>query len=161
MGECPEFRSDASFLGWPLVHIVSQAHRQGRKKTARGWIAIGPKAIGGIAIGGSAGGVIAFGGFTFALVSLGGFSVGLLAWGGLAAGVFALGGASAGYAAVGGVSAGYYACGGVASGVNVISGQRKDPEALAYFQHNAWVFSLIPGGEQVRDHEIEPPKDSK
>ena len=161
LGECAEFRSDATLLGWPLVHIVSQAHRQGRKKTARGWIAIGPKAIGGIAIGGFAGGIFAMGGFSISVVGASGFSLGLLAFGGLAAGGFAFGGLSAGYAAVGGLAVGQYACGGAALGTYVISQERKDPEAVAFFQEHEWTFSLLPNGANVRERLLQQPPESK
>lgn len=49
--------------------------------TARGFIAIGPKAIGVFAFGGFALGLVAFGGFALGLVALDGFACGIIATG--------------------------------------------------------------------------------
>jgi serine/threonine protein kinase len=143
LGEREEFRSDATFLGWPLVHIKSNVGKGHCHRVAKGWIAIGPKAVGAFAMGGTATGLFAFGGLTFSLVGCGGLSVGLIAIGGMAVGGFAFGGGSAGYAAVGGAAAGYYACAGEAWGVHVISNKRKDPEAVDFFKGHGWAVSVF------------------
>ncbi len=81
--------------------------------TARGFIAIGPKAVGVFAFGGFAAGIFAVGGTSIALFGVGGFTIGLLlAWGGLAIGGTAFGGLAAGIAAGGGVTFGVVAYGG-------------------------------------------------
>jgi hypothetical protein len=85
--------------------------------TARGVIAIGPKAYGVVAIGGVATGVFAFGGLAFGLVSFGGLALGLLALGGVAAGALAYGGLALGLVAFGGMALGVIASGGSAAGV--------------------------------------------
>jgi len=90
------------------------------KGTARGVIAIGPRAVGIVAIGGCAGGVFALGGFAAGLVSIGGFSLSLLlAFGGFALAPLgvAYGGFAAGLVAVGGFACGVVAAGGFAMGL--------------------------------------------
>ncbi|QNN23718.1 hypothetical protein HED60_16050 [Planctomycetales bacterium ZRK34] len=88
--------------------------------TARGVIAIGPRAVGVFAFGGAAFGVFAIGGFAAGLFGIGGFVATLLfAWGGFGivpAGV-AYVGMGAGLIAVGGMVAGVVAHGGLAAGV--------------------------------------------
>jgi hypothetical protein len=77
---------------FPWVDIRSRG-------TARGVIAIGPRAVGIFAFGGVAIGVVASGGFSCGLISAGGFAFGLLfAWAGFACGGIAIGGFSAGLA---------------------------------------------------------------
>jgi hypothetical protein len=86
--------------------------------TARGVIAIGPKAHGIVAIGGMAVGIFAFGGLSVGLVSFGGLALGLLlAWGGVALGTFVYGGLALGVVAFGGMAVGVIASGGGAAGI--------------------------------------------
>ena len=119
-----EYKSEFTFLGWPLLHVAQGINTQtGLPRVAKGIIAIGNIAIGGLALGG-----IAFGG-----VSLGGLSVGLLALGGLSLGVFfAAGGlAAAGYLAIGGLAISMaYAIGGLALAPQIIGGNGVDVEFL-------------------------------
>lgn len=109
-GAVREYKSKASFLGLPLVHV-----RHGRLigqpvQPAVGWIAIGDKAYGILfAAGGVALGSIAVGGICFGLLAMGGLCLGLVAVGGLAIGGFAFGGAALGIVAIGGFAAAYYA----------------------------------------------------
>lgn len=85
--------------------------------TARGVIAIGPRAHGVVAIGGIAVGVVAFGGCAVGGVTFGGLALGLLlGWGGLATGAFAYGGIALGLVAFGGMAFGGIATGGTAAG---------------------------------------------
>jgi hypothetical protein len=91
--------------------------------TARGVIAVGPRAVGVFAFGGVAIGLFAFGGLAVGLVSWGGLAAALLwAWGGmtlstgvamggLAIGTLAMGGLAIGVAAVGGMAVGGWAAG--------------------------------------------------
>ena len=86
--------------------------------TARGVIAIGPKACGVFAFGGMAIGVVAIGGVGIGLFSIGGLALGLLAtWGGLAVGGIAYGGLALGVIAEGGMAVGVIASGASALGV--------------------------------------------
>jgi zinc protease len=113
------YRSKASFLGLPFVHIaVAEIGQPGVKRhVARGWIAIGDVAYGGLlAIGGVAVGSVAIGGVGLGLLSLGGLGIGLLALGGMAVGGWALGGCAVGfYSAMGGLAVAWHsALGGAA-----------------------------------------------
>jgi hypothetical protein len=121
-----EYRYPADAEGLPLVHIATGIDPQtGRKRIARGVIAIGDVAVGVVAMGG-----VSLGGITF-----GGVSVGVIAFGGLSIGAgLALGGLAIGTVAVGGMAIGYYALGGGCYGPHVLSGIRQDPEAVAFFR---------------------------
>ena len=102
---------------------------------AKGIIAIGDIATGVLAIGGLARGVVAIGGLAVGLVTLGGCSIGVLAAvGGLAIGGIAFGGGAVGGVAMGGGAAGYYATGGGAVGAYVLAANRRDPEAIEFFE---------------------------
>jgi len=120
--------------GFPLVHIATGIDPQtGRKRIARGVLAMGDVAFG----------VVAFGGVALGGISFGGLSLGVIAFGGLAIGAgLALGGMAIGTVAIGGFAIGYYAMGGGAAGAHVISGTRQDPEALRFFQR--YLPGLIP-----------------
>ena len=92
-----EYRSKATFLGFPLVHIAMDlgSGSESSSKTAMGWIAIGDVAFGGLAIGGLAIGGIAMGAASVGLLSLGVAAFGLFAALGLvSAGIVAFGGQS-------------------------------------------------------------------
>jgi hypothetical protein len=90
---------------FPWIDIRSQG-------TARGVIAIGPRAIGIFAFGGWAMGVFAFGGFSLGLFSAGGFALGLLyAWGGFGMGGIVSAGTAIGVVAAGGLAIGLVAVG--------------------------------------------------
>jgi hypothetical protein len=85
--------------------------------TARGVIAIGPRAIGIFAFGGFAMGVFAFGGLSVGLFSAGGLALGLLfAWGGFGIGGIVSAGMAVGIVAAGGLALGMVAAGGLAIG---------------------------------------------
>ena len=136
-----EYKSKATLLGWPLVHVVSGRDPvTGLGKTAKGWLAVGNNnAVGLVAVGG----VSAYGGIAVA----GAFSVGVIAMaGGAAAGLFALGGgfalavlaagaggvaASGGLAVAGGYAIGQFAIGASAAGNSVISSTHQDADFRA------------------------------
>jgi hypothetical protein len=90
--------------------------------TARGVIAIGPRAVGVFAFGGLAVGVVAIGGISLGVVSMAGLGVGLLVWAGVALGLTATGGLAVGAVAAGGLAVGLIAAGGVAVGLKVAAG---------------------------------------
>ena len=107
------YNSRANLFGFPLLSM-SQGYdpATGRKRVARGVIAIGDVAVGGLAIGGAA----------FGVVALGGVSVGVFAMGGLAIGLLlAFGGMAVGYVAFGGIAVGVYALGGLALGLGSLT----------------------------------------
>lgn len=125
-----EYKSEAEFLGWPLVHIAQGINPEtGAPRVARGLIAIGNIAIGGLAIGGLSAGAVTIGGLGLGLFSFGGVAIGILAAGGGLAlgGVFAVGGAALSL---------MYAIGGLALAPHFIGGNGIDPEFLRLL--NQW-----------------------
>jgi serine/threonine protein kinase len=149
-----EYRSARTFLGLPLVHVISGPRVPGRRRVARGWIAHGDVAIGGIASGPIALGGIALGGigvglvFTWAGIGVGmtvcaGIGLGYYVFAGLAIGYFAFGGIALGYGALGGIARGIYVAGGNVAGVHVLSDKVHDPEALRFFSESIpWFLKL-------------------
>jgi hypothetical protein len=82
-----ECRSQAKLLGWPLVHIAFGADPQtGRRRVAKGIIAVGDVAVEIVAVGG-----FALGGLTIAGLGLGVVALGGIVIGGAAAGAYAIG----------------------------------------------------------------------
>jgi tRNA A-37 threonylcarbamoyl transferase component Bud32 len=130
-----DYRSKIAIFGWPLVHIATGIDPMtGRKRIAKGIIAIGDVAIGGLAFGGCAFGGFAIGGVAIGLISFGGMAIGLLlALGGGAIGGLAVGGGALGVIAVGGGAVGYYATGGGAWGAHPLGGNAQDPVAREFF----------------------------
>jgi predicted Ser/Thr protein kinase len=131
-----EYRSKITLFGWPLIHIATGMDPMtGRKRIAKGIIALGDMAIGGIAFGGCAIGGISLGGVSLGLFSFGGMAIGLLvAFGGGAIGALAVGGGAVGIIAVGGGAFGYYATGGGAYGVHPLGGNAQDAAAKEFFE---------------------------
>ncbi len=120
LGHMVDYRTRARLLGFPLVHAHMGRRVHGTPtRTARGWIAVGERAIGLFAFGGVSIGGFAFGGVSLGLAGFGGIAAGGLAWGGLAIGGLAWGGVAVGYIAFGGLAAGVYAIGGAAFGLEV------------------------------------------
>lgn len=114
--------------------------------TAKGVIAIGPRAVGVFAFGGIAVGGVAVGGISVGVISLGGLGLGILAWAGLSLGVFACGGLSVGLLAAGGLAVGAVAAGSEAYGLTVL-GMGRHAIAHAYYaadQVPAWLEALKP-----------------
>jgi len=91
-----EYRSPATILGWPLVHIAFGMNPEtGLPQLARGIIAVGNFAVGGVAIGG----------FALGGVTLAGIGVGFFVFAGIALGFLAVGGIAVGLLlAVGGLA---------------------------------------------------------
>ncbi|HET6463692.1 MAG TPA: hypothetical protein VFH33_07815 [Candidatus Krumholzibacteria bacterium] len=136
-----EYRSRASVLGLPLIHIALGSARPGepyRRGIATGWIAIGDIARGVlVASGGVAVGGICIGGVGLGLISFAGMSVGALAFGGMALGYYAVGGAAfAWQVAIGGLAVSHaYALGGVGKAPHVITPQPGGPFPLSSIPH--------------------------
>jgi hypothetical protein len=127
-----EYKSEAEFFGWPLIHIAQGIDpKTGAPRVARGIIAIGNIAIGLFALGG-----LALGG-----VTVGGASIGAFALGGLALGGITIGGVSiAALVAFGGLAISTaYAIGGLALAPHFIGGNGADPEFIRLLE------SLFPG----------------
>lgn len=142
-----EYRSPRQIFGWPLLHVAKGFDPlTGRKRIARGIIAVGDVAIGGLlAIGGAAAGPIAIGGCAIGLFTLGGLSIGLLAaLGGAAIGLgLSAGGGALGSIAVGGGAIGLFAYGGGAVGLHAFGGVVRDPYALSFWTDRV---GLLPAG---------------
>ncbi len=136
-----EYRSRASFLGLPLVHIALGSAGPGRayrRGVATGWIAIGDIARGVlIASGGVAVGGVCIGGVGLGVISFAGLSVGALAFGGLSLGAYAVGGAAIAWqVAIGGLAISHaYALGGVAKAPHVVTPQPGGPFPLSSIPH--------------------------
>lgn len=144
-----DYRSRATLFGLPWLHVATGLDPvTGRKRIARGIIAIGDiaqgvvamggLAMGGFAIGGGAVGVIAFGGGAFGLISFGGLAVALLA---------AVGGAAVAPIALGGGAVGYLAFGGKAIGMHVIDAVTEDDFAREVFL--PWARNLMTSGQPI------------
>jgi hypothetical protein len=128
--------------------------------TARGVIAIGPKAVGVFAFGGLAVGIFAVGGFSLGLFSAGGFALGLLmAWGGFATGGVVSGGMALGVVAVGGMAVGLVAAGGSALAEWVPQGWTQSGSSSHYTDANVppilkSLEPLLNGAMQFTDHFV-------
>ncbi len=147
-----EYRSHATLLGLPLVHI-RLAPPPEDSGPALGWIAVGDRAVGvlfavgamaagGVSVGSVSVGFLAVGGVSLGVVSLGGVAFGLLALGSLAAGAVALGAFSIGWTgASGAVAVAHrFALGGLAIGEH-----ENDAAAMAFAtqHHLALVFYCL------------------
>ncbi len=100
-----EYKSRASFLGVPLVHVRFGMQEVGQKPVF-GWIAMGDRAVGLLfAWGGLAVGFCAVGAVSFGVFSFGGIAFGLLAAGAIGYGWWAMGAISVGVHAIGSLSA--------------------------------------------------------
>jgi len=143
-----EYRSEWELFGVSLVHIAfGLPLTNGRKPSARGYIAIGDSPRGLIAIGSFAIGVIALGAFPLGLVSfgflaIGGFSVGAIAIGLIGSyGVFTIAPVAFGWLAIG-----YYG-----GGENVLASHASprvgpsDPTAKNFFEFwlKRWVHVFL------------------
>ena len=72
-GEGYEWKTAGTWMGTPWIHVAFGLDRDAKLRTARGIIAIGPRARGVIAVGILATGIISIG-----VISLGVFSLGVL-----------------------------------------------------------------------------------
>lgn len=121
-----EYRSKAEFLGLPLIHVSAGWDPvSGRRRIAKGIVAVGDIAVGGLAVGGVALGGIALGGLSVGLAALDGAAIGFL---------LGMGGFASGYVAMGGLAIGVYAMGGLALGAHTISAAGQDPAAVEVFR---------------------------
>lgn len=106
-GDGWEWRTQALWMGSPVIHVAFGNGADGRPRVARGLIAVGQRAVGGVAVGIVATGfvavgVIALGVFSFGVVAIGAcLAVGVNALAPLAVGVVAAGYAVGGVAVIG------------------------------------------------------------
>ncbi len=138
-----DYRTQATLFGLPWVHVASGVDpATGKRRVAKGILAIGGVAKGVVAIGGVAMGGLAMGGLTIGLLTFGGLGLGLLACGGVALGLAAaIGGLAVAPIAMGGMAVGYLAFGGGAFGAHAWSAIGHDPVANAFF--GSWAQGFI------------------
>jgi hypothetical protein len=148
------YRSRATILGMPAIHIAIGPKEGELQGKARGFVAIGDDAIGVLAIGGTARGAVAIGGLAVGGMAIGGMAVGAisalggaavalgLAVGGGAVGGIAKGGGAAGYVASGGGALGVYAEGGGAFGRHAVgkNAGASSSEAAQLFDKLDWLL---------------------
>jgi hypothetical protein len=124
-----DWKSQATFYGWPLVHISVGKDKNGKLRVAKGWIAIGQFGIGAVTIAQFGIGVIfGLGQFMLGIVAVAQFAVALL---------FGLGQFATGYIAIGQIAVGYYALCQAGFATHLWSQKFKDPEAVRFFKQLA------------------------
>jgi hypothetical protein len=132
-----EFKSDATFMGLPLIHYTyGRSPETGRRVCAKGVIAVGRIACGIIAIGHASVGIVAIGQLAIGLLfGLGQLSTGLAAVAQAAIGVyFGLGQLATGYIAIGQLAFGKYVLAQFGFGEFVLSITRRDQQAIDFFK---------------------------
>ncbi|MBN1845196.1 MAG: hypothetical protein JW810_05900 [Sedimentisphaerales bacterium] len=142
-----EFRSYATIAGMPLLHYTRGRNpATGRTETARGFLAVGRKALGVVAVGQLAIGVVAIGQLALGmLLGLGQAALGAVAVGQLAAALgFALGQFAAGYVAIGQLALGHYVLAQMATGACVWTSRVVSPEAAEFFRSLPVIGPLLP-----------------
>jgi hypothetical protein len=126
-----EWKSEKTYLGYPLVHVAFGRDARGKWRVAKGVIAIGQFAVGLIT-------VAQFGvGFLF---GFGQFILGFTALAQIAlAAYLGVGQVATGYVAAGQVVLAYYGLAQVGLAKFLWSTQRQDPAAVQFFQ-SLWDF---------------------
>ncbi|HTY26129.1 MAG TPA: hypothetical protein VMC85_23565 [Desulfomonilaceae bacterium] len=126
-----EWKTRAGLFGIPLICVAYGTNEKGKRRIAKGFIAIGQFAVGGLAIAQYAVGVI----------GIGQFAIGIAAFGQLALSLFVgFGQAAVGVFAVGQFVAGRYARGQFGWAEFLWSPGRTDMEAVAMFETIDWLF---------------------
>jgi hypothetical protein len=124
------WKTRIGLFGLPLVCISFGRDERGKRRIARGFIAIGNYAVGGVAIGQFAVGIFSVGQFAIGVAALGQLAVaGLVGFGQFAVGMFA----------VGQFVAGVYAKGQIGWAEYLWSPGRTDMEAVAMFETIEWL----------------------
>lgn len=121
-----EWKSQRTILGCPLVHIAYGRDELGRKRVAKGVIAIGQYGLGVITIAQFGVGILfGFGQFIFGLTALAQFAF---------APLFAAGQIAVAYAAIGQIVLAEYGICQIGWAAHLWSADYKDPDALHFFQ---------------------------
>jgi hypothetical protein len=143
-----EYRSNTLIFGLPLVHFTSgRCPETGKRKVAKGFIAVGRKAIGVIAVGQASAGIVALGQASVGLLlCLAQAGAGLIAIGQLALGAtFGAGQLTSGVTAIGQLAAGKYVLAQMGFGRYLWVPGYADPEAVQHFQKLwTWLASHLP-----------------
>jgi hypothetical protein len=120
-----EWRSSQTVYGYPLIHIAFGKNAQGKRKVAKGFIAIGQFAIGVITVAQFGVGLLfGFGQFIFGLTALAQFAGAIL----MGVGQFA-----SGYVAIGQVVLAKIGLAQLGFAEYLWSPSRRDPEAVEFF----------------------------
>lgn len=142
-----EFTSYKSLWGLPLVHYTYGRNPEtGRRRVAKGIIAVGRLACGVIAIGHASLGLVAVGQLAVGVAfGLGQLATGAVAVGQLALAVgFALGQFATGYVAIGQFVLGKYGLGQFGFGTYLWTMHRSDPDAIAMFRSLPVIGPMLP-----------------
>jgi hypothetical protein len=142
-----EFTSSTTVLGLPLLHYTRGiCPETGTSTTARGFIAVGRRAIGVIAIGRFAVGGVAVGQLALGVVGLGQLTGGLLALGQVALGLaLGVGQVATGAVCIAQVGVGKWVLAQVGVGQHVWSMRLRDPQAVHFFRSLAEAIGLRAG----------------
>lgn len=143
-----EYKTKATLFGLPLMHVaMGMDPVTGRRRIAKGILAIGDMAKGVFALGGIAMGGICMGGVAIGILPVGGCALGLLSIGGLGLGLlYAYSGLAVAPIAMGGLALGYYSSGGAAFGAHPWGGNaHTDPVAADFFRNYnfGWVHMIV------------------
>ena len=132
-----EFTSHRHFRGLPFFHFTSGRNPEtGRRKIAKGVVAVGRLSIGVLSVGQAAFGVVTAGQFSFGVVlGLGQLCAGLLALGQVSLGVlFGAGQVATGIVAMGQAAFGVYVLAQSGAGVHVWDANGVDEAARGFFK---------------------------
>lgn len=120
-----EWRSQAEYMGYPIIHIAFGRTAQNKLRVAKGVIAIGQFAIGLIAIAQFGVGVLfGFGQFILGFTAIAQFAL---------AAYFGLGQFASGYTAIGQIAFGHFVLAQIGFGTHIWSTAIHDPVASRYF----------------------------
>jgi hypothetical protein len=120
-----EWKSQATYGGWPLVHVALGRDARGKWRVAKGVIAIGQFAVGLVTVAQFGVGLLfGFGQFILGLTAVAQVAITAL---------FGVGQLATGYVAIGQLVLAYYGLAQVGSAEFLWSTQRRDPEAVQFF----------------------------
>ncbi len=121
-----EWKTEATFLGYPLIHVATGRDAEGKRRVAKGVIAIGQFAVGAVTIAQFGVGLLfGFGQFVLGLSGVAQIAVAVL---------FGAGQFTTGDVAIGQFAFGTYVLAQLGFGKHVWSTGRHDPEAIEYFR---------------------------
>lgn len=122
-----DWRSTQTFFGYPLIHVAFGKDPRGKRRVAKGIIAIGQFAVGLITIAQFGVGLLfGFGQCIFGFTALAQIALALY---------FGVGQIATGYVAVGQVVLAHYGLAQVGWASHLWSPEQRDPQAVAYFHH--------------------------
>lgn len=130
-----EWKSSRTFYGYPLVHIAFGRDARGRRRVARGIVAIGQFAVGLITVAQFGVGILfGFGQFICGLTAVSQFAVAL---------VFGIGQFATGYIAIGQIVLGYYGLCQLGIARYIWSTAKSDARAVDFFHNLARQTGLL------------------